>query len=285
MSNRRSSQKWVPLECNPEVFNSWAKQAGLILSQDCFHDVLGLDEELLALIPQPVKALILIFPDLGEVKARNDSEDESVKQIGAFPVDPTLVWIKQTINNACGTMAIVHALANSNVTFSPHSPLSEFIIQCQGKTPDERAHLLETTPLFTNIHTNTAQQGQSIVTDEVMDTPLHYSAFVTAPEPDLRKKASEGGVAAVALDSDSSVAESESTLKEAAEAMAGRPKDSSGMRLIELDGERVGPLDRGECKDVLRDAVRYIKENYIKFAPGDVRFNILALAPPSDGST
>ncbi|KAJ8523143.1 hypothetical protein ONZ45_g376 [Pleurotus djamor] len=199
MSSPRSSQLWVPLECNPEVFNSWAKQAGLVLSQDCFHELLGLDEELLALIPQPVKALVLIFPDIGEVKARHNTEDELTRKEGTLPIDPTVVYVKQTIKNACGTMAIVHALANSNVTFSPHSPMSEFITQCQG--------------------------------------------------------------------------------------YEGTSKESTGMRLVELDGRRIGAFDRGECKDFLRDAVRYIKESYIAFAaPGDVRFNILALAPPSKSS-
>ncbi|KAJ8508669.1 hypothetical protein ONZ45_g9072 [Pleurotus djamor] len=189
MASAKPSQKWVPLECSPEVFNSWAKQAGLVLSQDCFHEVLGLDEELLGLIPRPVKAVILIFPNIGEVAAKHDQEDDLTRKDGTLPIDPTVLWVKQTIGNACGTMAIFHALANSNVTFAPHSALTEFTMECQGKSTQERSHLLENTPLFTDIHTNLASQGQSIVTEEVMDTPLHYSAFVAAPEPDLRKKA------------------------------------------------------------------------------------------------
>ncbi|KAJ8463542.1 hypothetical protein ONZ45_g17542 [Pleurotus djamor] len=281
MASAKSSQKWVPLECSPEVFNSWSKQAGLVLSQDCFHEVLGLDEELLGLIPRPVKAVILIFPNIGEVAAKHDQEDDLARKNGTLPIDPTVLWVKQTIGNACGTMAISHALANSNVTFAPHSALTKFTMECQGKSIKERSNLLENTPLFTDIHTNLASQGQSIVTEEVMDTPLHYSAFVAAPEPDLRKKASEGGAAAAALSLVSSVTENLSALKEAAETIAGAPRESTGMRLIELDGARAGPYDRGECKDVLLDAVRFIKEHHIAFSPADIRFNILALAPPS----
>jgi len=73
------------------------------------------------------------------------------------------------------------------------------------KTPEERAKILESTPLFANIHASAASAGQTAVPDD-LDTNLHFTCFVQAP----------------------------------------------GMRLIELDGRRTGPVDRGECDDLLR---------------------------------
>ena len=48
--------------------------------------------------------------------------------------------------------------------------------------------------------------------------------------------------------------------------------------MIELDGELLGPADRGECKDLLRDAARVIQEKYVSKTanPG---FTMIALAP------
>ncbi|KAF4579952.1 ubiquitinyl hydrolase 1 [Pleurotus pulmonarius] len=247
-----SAGKWIPLECNPEVFNTWAKRAGLVTSQACFGDVYGLDEELLAMVPQPTKALILTFPLSGQIKEKHQAEDEKLKsEGGGVPVDPTVIWIKQTIRNACGTMALLHSLMNSDVTFAPHSALYQFVEQCQNITPDERAHLLETTTLFSHIHADTASQGQSAVTDEVMNTDLHFAAFVAAPEPDLREKASTGqGVAGIA----SAVVD---VVKDGVAAVGAQGSSGSadakttGMRLIELDGTRSGPLDRGPCNNFL----------------------------------
>ncbi|KAF7424806.1 ubiquitinyl hydrolase 1 [Pleurotus ostreatus] len=217
------------------------------------------------MVPQPTKALILIFPLSGQIKEKHQAEDEKLKnEGGGVPVDPTVIWIKQTIRNACGTMALLHSLMNSDVTFAPHSALYQFVEQCQNITPDERAHLLETTTLFSHIHADTASQGQSAVTDEVMNTDLHFAAFVAAPEPDLREKASTGQGVAEAAAADDAVKDTKAT----------------GMRLIELDGTRSGPLDRGPCNDFLADAARYIRENYIS-SSSSVQFSILALGPPA----
>lgn len=85
------------------------------------------------------------------------------------------------------------------------------------KTPEERAKLLETTPLFANIHADAAVAGQTSVPSD-LDTDLHFTCFVQAPEAGTRE---------------------------------GQPP-SNTMRLIELDGRRAGPVDRGECSDLLQ---------------------------------
>lgn len=95
------------------------------------------------------------------------------------------------------------------------------------KTPDERADLLRTTSSghFASIHAATSKMGQSA---QIVDTEFHFTCFVEAPEEDFRKAARQEKLP-------------ESSMLE----------KTTGMRLIELDGRRGGPIDHGECKELL----------------------------------
>jgi ubiquitin carboxyl-terminal hydrolase L3 len=124
----------------------WAGQAGLDLSSDSFNDLYSLDPEvdnrfpkpdlqcsntlnvqMLALIPRPVKAVILVFP-YSEARHGRDAEDERLAKEGGPKIDESVFWMKQTvrlmlfsmmallteiqIRNACGAMAMIHSIAN-----------------------------------------------------------------------------------------------------------------------------------------------------------------------------
>ncbi|KDR71856.1 hypothetical protein GALMADRAFT_253635 [Galerina marginata CBS 339.88] len=257
MSSSTSSEtggRWIPLESNPDVFNLWSKKAGVLANSAHFEDVYGLDEELLAMVPQPVRAVVLLFPIDSEGDKKRNVEDERIAREGQPKIDDTIFWVKQTIPNACGTIGLIHALANSGVTFAPTSVLQKFIFQCEGKTPLERAHLLETTPLFANIHAESASSEVNQTAAKV-DTDLHFTCFVEAPDSDFRKAAKGEDVSEEAIND----------------------KKSTGMRLIELDGRRAGPVDHGDCKDLLKDVATLVKARYIT-SSSSVYFSLMALS-------
>lgn len=98
--------------------------------------------QLLALVSQPVKAVILLFPDVQEIAERRKAEDIELAQGPQPKLDKTIFWIKQTvgfhpdlrqslhgskwssfgqIRNACGTMALIHALANVRSSTAPQT--------------------------------------------------------------------------------------------------------------------------------------------------------------------
>lgn len=112
-------------------------------------------------------------------------------------------------------------------TFSdppPNSPRAT-----PDKTPLERAQLLETTPLFASIHAEMAAGGQTSVPSD-LNTDLHFTCFVEAPSEAKRE--------ALASGTDPSD--------------LGKQVELSVMRLIELDGGRNGPIDRGKCDNLLK---------------------------------
>lgn len=74
----------------------------------------------------------------------------------------------------------------------------------------------------------------------MLDTELHFTCFVEAPEAVFRQ---------IARERDGGAEGEEKIEKERAEVARGT---GTGMRLIELDGRREGPIDRGECKDLLK---------------------------------
>jgi len=78
-----------------------------------WHDVYSLDDpSLLAFVPRPAHALLLVFPvSTAYEKARTDEDSSSSDYAGTGSGEEVL-WFKQTIGNACGLMGIIHATCN-----------------------------------------------------------------------------------------------------------------------------------------------------------------------------
>jgi ubiquitin carboxyl-terminal hydrolase L3 len=49
------------------------------------------------MVSQPVKAIILLFPDTGELAAKRDEVDAKIEKDGQPALDPTIFWMKQTV--------------------------------------------------------------------------------------------------------------------------------------------------------------------------------------------
>jgi len=217
---KKEGNRWIPLESDPDIMNDWAKQLGLQTDTYSFQDVYGLDPELLALVPKPVNAILLLFPN---VQAVEDARSTDEAKRTAANIDPGVVFIKQTISNACGTIALLHALANApDVTVNPTSPLQEFLLLCKDRTPEERAELLENTDLFARMHKAAAEAGRSVITPD-LETDLHFICFVQTMSH----------------------------------------SDPSGKRLLELDGRRASPVDCGPSSDILADVAKVAQEKYL----------------------
>jgi ubiquitin carboxyl-terminal hydrolase L3 len=109
MSANRYQKHFIPLESNPDVFTQLIHDLGVSPTLS-FKDVLTLDEP--ALFPRPALALILIFPTSETYEAQK-AKEAAVYEEGSTDKED-VVWFKQTINNACGLYAILHAVCNGD---------------------------------------------------------------------------------------------------------------------------------------------------------------------------
>jgi hypothetical protein len=90
-----TTTKWIPLESNPQVFSDYAASLGFPTSEYAFHDIFGLDPDLLAFVPTPVKAVLLLFPT-GETinRVRREEEEGGILKEGE---EGGVLWIPQTV--------------------------------------------------------------------------------------------------------------------------------------------------------------------------------------------
>lgn len=99
-------------ENNPEVLTTLIHKLGLSSSLS-FQDVFSLDDpSLLAFIPRPALALLLVFPVSANYESLREAEDAPLPQYSGYGPEEEVLWFKQTIRNACGTMGLLHLALN-----------------------------------------------------------------------------------------------------------------------------------------------------------------------------
>ncbi|XP_054718245.1 ubiquitin carboxyl-terminal hydrolase isozyme L3-like [Uloborus diversus] len=173
-----SDIRWLPLEANPEVMNKFLIQLG-VPKKYGISDIFSFDAEMLQFVPKPSYALILLFPAKSEfykVSANKQFLDEKqVKESSVF-------FMKQTIGNACGTVALIHSVANNlhNICLEPDSPLEKFLKETMELGPHEKAEYLEKNIDIGAAHEASAQEGQTEPPPANEEVSLHFIAFVNS---------------------------------------------------------------------------------------------------------
>ncbi|XP_073252388.1 ubiquitin carboxyl-terminal hydrolase isozyme L3-like isoform X2 [Porites lutea] len=169
--------RWLPLESNPDVMNKFVNNLGLKPSWS-FVDVFGLDPELLAIIPQPACALLLLFPTSDKYQEFKKEQEDKVLKNGQ-EVSPNVYFMKQTIGNACGTVAIIHSIANNtDVLQLEEGFLKRFIESTKSLSPEEKGAKLESDENISEAHEACAQEGQTETPSAEDHVDLHFVAIV-----------------------------------------------------------------------------------------------------------
>ncbi|KAJ4989127.1 ubiquitin carboxyl-terminal hydrolase, family 1 [Stagonosporopsis vannaccii] len=243
-------KRFIPLENNPEVMSKLVHKLGLS-EKLAFHDVFSIDEpELLAFVPRPAHALLLVFPVSETYEKFRREEDKDKPEYAGHGADEEVIWYKQTIGNACGLIGLLHGVSNGAARTNirqfpdPSSDLAKLIRDAIPLTPAKRADLLYESEALESAHQTAAGGGDTIAPAAEDNVDLHYVCFVKSGDDNL----------------------------------------------WELDGRRKGPLNRGKLsadEDVLSERAldlgpRSFLKRESEAGGGDLRFSLITLAESLD---
>jgi len=174
-SLKRRRKHWLPLESNPELMNEYIWKLG-VSPKFQFHEILS--SELLDTVPQPVYAVLCLFP-ISEASEKHKAEEAAAIEKNGQQSSKNVYFTKQTIGNACGTVGLVHAILNNShiLQLDPNKFFAKFRELTVQATPDERAKLLEENDDVEVEHQAVASEAKSDVSHEV-NANLHFNAFV-----------------------------------------------------------------------------------------------------------
>ncbi|KAJ7726926.1 hypothetical protein B0H16DRAFT_1331927 [Mycena metata] len=182
---------FIPLESDPSIFTDLIRNLGVHSLE--FEDVLSLDSA--DLVPTgslalagPVHALILIFPTTetyeAELKAAKSRARSEGTQYTGYGADEPVIWFDQTIHNACGLYAILHAISNAAAArtyIAPDSLFGRFLESCTDLDPEKRARALEASPGIAEAYREAATRGSTAVPNAEDEVDFHYVCFVKSP--------------------------------------------------------------------------------------------------------
>ena len=243
-----SPPKWLPLESNPTVLNDFSYALGLS-TKYAWSDIFGFDDDLLAMVPPNVKAVVLLFPITEKSESYQKEQREKIERNERENVvSENVYYMRQTVGNACGTIGVFHAVMNNREDVLDEtvakdddednkSYFQRFFEKTKDMTPDERAKFVETDTDLESFHATAVNAGDTEVPSIDAKIDLHFIALV----------------------------------------------ERDG-RLYELDGRKQSAIDHGaiERGDLLKQSVERVIKGFMERADGSIHFGACALAENSE---
>jgi ubiquitin carboxyl-terminal hydrolase L3 len=162
------------------IQNKYITKLGFDTTLYEFCDVFSTEEWAMDMIPQPVAAVIMLYPLTDKLESAR-SED-NIDQNGE-------VWfIKQRIGNACGTIGLLHSLLNAPEplnTFQKDSWLETFQADCpKSLSPVEKAERLEKDEQVAKLHdqATSSEDNQTNRGNLDDDVDTHFIALVACQD-------------------------------------------------------------------------------------------------------
>lgn len=167
-------------ENNPDVMNQLATKLGLS-SELHSYDVYSLnDSEQLAHIPRPALALLVIIPLTPAWDRSRKAEDaDKAPYTGSGPDEP-VIWFKQTIGHACGSIGLLHSVINGPAVdfIKRDSDLAAIRNLAIPLDMTKRAEMLYNSEPFELAHKSVEQAGDSYADPTDERDGGHFVSFV-----------------------------------------------------------------------------------------------------------
>lgn len=152
MTTPGKEQRWFPLESNPTLMNSYVSKLGFSTNEYHFVDVFSTESWALEMIPQPVAAVLVLYPLTEKMEAGEPT------LLDHAPPNHDVWFIHQRIGNACGTIGLLHALLNVPepvrvASMDSSSWLANFYHDCPiALDPIKKAERLEADEVIATLH-------------------------------------------------------------------------------------------------------------------------------------
>jgi ubiquitin carboxyl-terminal hydrolase L3 len=160
--------------------NALAAKLGLSPALE-FYDVYSLDSpQELAHIPRPALALLVIIPLTTSWAQNRETEDANKGLYTGHGTDEPVIWFKQTIGHACGSIGLLHSIINGPAMdfITPGSDLDKIRRAAIPLKMAERAEMLYDNQAFENAHKSVEHDGDSYTDAEVEREGGHFVSFV-----------------------------------------------------------------------------------------------------------
>jgi ubiquitin carboxyl-terminal hydrolase L3 len=166
-------------ENNPEVMNALATELGLSPAL-AFYDVYSFDSSALEHIPRPALALLVIIPLTPSWATNRSAEDANKGSYTGHGDNEPVIWFKQTIGHACGSIGLLHSVINGPAVdfITPGSDLDKIRKAAIPLKTTQRAEMLYNDQAFENAHKSVEQVGDSYTDEEVKREGGHFVSFV-----------------------------------------------------------------------------------------------------------
>lgn len=132
----------LPMESNPETMNKYLHRLG-VSERWKMVDVIGLEGDALNWVPRPVLAVVLLFPLSDEYEQHRRQQETEIMDKGT-PAPKDVFHLKQVLSNVCGTIALVHSVANNTHHIELNDGLlKSYLKDAQGLDASAKGALLE----------------------------------------------------------------------------------------------------------------------------------------------
>ncbi|KAK6005826.1 hypothetical protein QM012_007468 [Aureobasidium pullulans] len=147
---------WCEIESEPAFFTTILKDMGVRNLR--VHEVFGVDDDALAILPKPVHAVIFLF------KYQEDGTAEQVQE----KICPSHVWFANQIPQyACGTVALLN-IVNNIPDLELGQSLESFKDYTQSFDPIARGYAIDSFDFVRKIHNSFARDTDMLIVDSLM---------------------------------------------------------------------------------------------------------------------
>ncbi|NXS48086.1 UCHL1 hydrolase, partial [Balaeniceps rex] len=103
---------------------------------------------------------------------------QQTEKIKDQEISSKVYFLKQTVSNSCGTIGLIHAVANNKdkLKLDEGSALKKFLDETADLSPEERAKHFANNKAIQEVHNSVAQEGQCQVEDNSVN--FHFILFV-----------------------------------------------------------------------------------------------------------